>query len=245
MLSVEDVSFSYGRVRPRPVFSELSWKVTPGVTTLLLGPNGAGKSTLLKLLAGQERPTSGSIRCGDLSGRTALFEHVAWMPQDVRAARGLTVLEQVHYAAWVAGHSDGRARERASQALELVRLDERAAQRTSELSGGQLRRLGLAQAWARGGDVLLLDEPTAGLDPAQTLNFRAVLPRLEVPGGVVISTHQVADVDGEFDRVAVLHQGRIVFDGDVEQFRAHGASLGVTTGGVAETFSRMIQGGDA
>lgn len=245
MLQANDVRFAYGSIRRRPVFDGLSWCVAPGVTTLLLGRNGAGKSTLLKLLAGQERTDSGSVTFNGSDERARLYARVGWMPQDIRAARGLSALEQVQYAAWVGGSPRREAESLATEALRLVRLSDRAGVRSSALSGGQLRRLGLAQACVRGGDVLLLDEPTAGLDPAQTLNFRRVLQGLDYPGGVVISTHQVADLSGHFDRVAVLSKGRVIFDDVVEAFAEHGKSLGVTSGSLAETFSRMIRGEDA
>lgn len=245
MLQANDVRFAYGSIRRRPVFDGLSWCVAPGVTTLLLGPNGAGKSTLLKLLAGQERTDSGSVTLNGIDERASLYARVGWMPQDIRAARGLSAREQVQYAAWVGGSARREAESLATEALQLVRLSDQAGVRSSALSGGQLRRLGLAQACVRGGDVLLLDEPTAGLDPAQTLNFRRVLKGLDYPGGVVISTHQVADLSGDFDRVAVLSKGGVIFDDVVEAFAEHGKSLGVTSGNLAETFSRMIRGEDA
>lgn len=244
MLELHDVSFSYTRWRPRWVFQAVSWTVTPGATTLLLGPNGAGKSTLLKLLAGQHSPTRGSVTAHGLGGRDALFSNVAWMPQTIRPARGLNVREQLEYAAWVAGSSAREARSLAIRGIEMVKLAEQADLRSDRLSGGQLRRLGLAQACMRpNAEVLLLDEPTAGLDPAQTINFREMLDDLLYPGGVVISTHQVADVADHVDRVAVLSRGVILFDGSVDDFRAHGQGLGVSSGSLAEVFARMVQGG--
>ena len=243
MLTADNISFSYGRFRPHEVLCDFTWQVQPGETTLLLGPNGAGKSTLLKLLCGYERPQSGAVLIDGRGVRRDLQDGVGWMPQDVQAARGLTVTEQVEYAAWIAGASPTQARERAREAVVQVDLEDKAHTRCDRLSGGQLRRVGLAQAVVRRAPVLLLDEPTAGLDPAQASNFRRLLGELDCPGGIVISTHQVSDLADDVDRVAVLAEGRIVFDGTAEemvrqQAGEQGASLSLT-----DAFTRMIGGG--
>lgn len=243
MLEARDVSFSYSRWRRRWVVSSFHWRVTPGAITLLLGPNGAGKSTLLKLLAGYDVPTSGTVLYQGKSDRDSLFAGVGWMPQAIRPARGLKAREQLEYAAWVAGSNRKEAVELARNALKLVRLADKAEIRSDQLSGGQLRRLGLAQACVRGGEVLLLDEPTAGLDPAQAINFRELLGTLGYPGGIVISTHQAADLADYVDRVAVLSQGTMLFDGSVEEFREHGREVGVASGNLADVFTSMIRGG--
>lgn len=235
LLTAEGVDFRYRR-RAAPVFDGLDWTVPEGCTTLLLGPNGAGKSTLLKLLAGLERPSAGRIAVAGRTGRMVLFEHVGWMPQDIQPVRGLTVQEQIEYSAWVAGAPRRECRVRAGAALEAVDLAELRSRRAAELSGGQLRRLGLAQTLARRTHVLLLDEPMAGLDPAQAALFREILRGLELPGGVVVSTHQVDELANDVDRVAVLDAGRFRFDGTVAEFResqSAGASL-------AAAFAAMI-----
>ena len=240
MLVADRLSFRYHRWRPVPVFADLDWRVEPGTTTLLLGPNGAGKSTLLKLLAGQERPSSGKVSLrGDVS-REALYRGVCWMPQQAKATPGFTVREQLEFSAWVAGAARQSAARKAGQALEMVDLVAKAGVKSSSLSGGQLRRLALGQAWVRGGEVLLLDEPTAGLDPAQTRRFRAALGGFDFPGGIVISTHQVADLAGQIDRVTVLDSGTISADGTREEFLAHGRRLGVRSGDLAEIFAATV-----
>lgn len=226
-LAAEGVSFSYGFRRTK-VFDHLEWSVPEGATTLLLGSNGAGKSTLLKLLAGVERPTSGRVSLAGHTRRRTLFEQVGWMPQVIRPVRGLTVLEQVEYAAWLAGMHRRDARVRAQAAVEAVDLGALHSRRATELSGGQLRRLGLAQALCRRVHVLLLDEPTAGLDPAQSQLLRGILRGLDVPGGIVVSTHQADELAEASDRLAVLDSGSFRFDGTVAEFKrdhAHGTSV--------------------
>ncbi|MEZ5094583.1 ABC transporter ATP-binding protein [Nocardioides sp.] len=222
------------------MFDGLDWTVSQGCTTLLLGPNGAGKSTLLKLLAGLERPRAGRVTVNGTSGRSDLFELVGWMPQDVRPIRGLTVQEQVEYGAWVTGASRRDCRSRARTAIEAVDLTDLSSRRAGELSGGQLRRLGLAQTLARRAHVLLLDEPTAGLDPAQSALFREVLRGLTMPGGIVVSTHQVDELADDVDRVAVLDAGRFRFDGAVTDFR-EGHPEGLS---LAAAFAAMLGRGE-
>lgn len=240
MLTVESLDFAYRRRRQhRPVFEGLEWSVAPGETTLLLGPNGAGKSTLLKLLSGFERPQRGTVALDGSTSRRDLYKRVGWMPQDVQPARGLSVSEQVEYSGWLSGLTLAQSRTRARQSLAAVDLVDLHARPSDELSGGQLRRLGLAQTLVREADVLLLDEPTAGLDPAQALAFRDIVRALEMPGGVVISTHQVDDLAGEVDRVAVLTEGRFVFDDRVAAFTA----LGSGGASLAHVFANMIGGG--
>ena len=126
MLSATGLGFAYGRLRSDVVLDGLDWSVAPGRRTILLGPNGAGKSTLLKLLSGYLAPRRGSVSYGGSSKRRHLHRHVAWMPQAVTPLKGLTVEEQVQYAGWVAGLSSRDTRTHASDAIEAVRLDDKA-----------------------------------------------------------------------------------------------------------------------
>ena len=182
-LVFDDITFRY-RARQQPILDAFSWSLPSG-RTVLLGPNGAGKSTLLSIAADALRPARGWVRLGELTparrpDRAAYRRAVGWMPQFVHAVPGLTVQEQVAYAAWLKGIGQRQAWSAAARAIERAGLTEIAGQMASTLSGGQLRRLGLAQVLAHDAAVLLLDEPTAGLDPAQRGRFRdllAALPR--------------------------------------------------------------------
>ncbi len=214
-----------------------------GKRTLLLGPNGAGKTTLLKLLSGFMSPTAGQVTYNGSSSHHTLFSEIAWMPQDIQAVRGLRVVEQVRYAAWLSGRSGDEAKRETMRALETVQLVDKAGQLASHLSGGQLRRLGLAQVLVTNSSIMLLDEPTAGLDPAQTKNFREIVRGLDVADGLVVSTHQVGDLGEDFDHVAVLSDGRMVFDGSVEEFHSFGQGLNLRSASVEDIFSHLVQGG--
>jgi ABC-2 type transport system ATP-binding protein len=228
-LRFEGVSFAYvggwpGARSRTSVFDDFSWAVPEG-RTVLLGPNGAGKSTLLGLGASALVPAAGSVRAGNLSStsrgdQSGFCRAIGWMPQQVRAISGLTCREQVAYAGWLKGLSRSVAWAGAAGALDRVDLASEAGRRATQLSGGQLRRLGLAQALVHRADVLLLDEPTAGLDPNQRSRFREVLRDVSASTPVLVSTHQVDDLTDLFDTVVVIDQGRLRFTGTPADFVA-------------------------
>ncbi|MET7376922.1 ABC transporter ATP-binding protein [Micromonospora arida] len=244
-LIVENLGFSYRFGRHR-VFDDLSWVVPAEVKTILLGPNGAGKSTLLRLLSGILRPQRGRVffsEGGDRSTSRDLRRRVAWMPQNITPVRGLTVVEQIAYAGWLAGLRETEARQRASVVVEQVALTEKANTRSEALSGGQLRRLGLAEALVLQADYLVLDEPTAGLDPAQRLNFRKVL--MGLPScGLVVSTHQIDDIADVFDRVAVMAAGQMLYDGGLSDFHALSPDGDRSRASTEQIFASFLQGVD-
>lgn len=214
---IDDVTFSYRR--HHEVLHGVTVELAPG-RTVLLGPNGAGKSTLFSLCSGSRAPTSGRIGLAgmaEVSSRT-LRRRVGLMRQNVLPMPGFTVREQIIYCGWLMGMSTREATVRADDVIAAVNLTEKADDRTSRLSGGQLRRVGLAQVLVGEPEVLLLDEPMAGLDPAQRVRFRAVLEHVPDDRVTVVSTHQVDDLTDSYDRVIVLSCGRVVFDGTPKEF---------------------------
>ncbi|MEV0239449.1 ATP-binding cassette domain-containing protein [Streptomyces sp. NPDC050674] len=220
-IRLESCTFGYGR-GSRPILTDLTYALPDGFT-VLLGPNGAGKSTLLKLASGLHRPQSGSVRMGRLASHDAAFlKRVAWMPQTITPMTGLTAREQVAYTGWLKGMGKSEAWEAALVALSRVDMADRAAIKTKQLSGGQLRRVGVASALVHGADVLLLDEPTAGMDPTQRRVFRDLIVSLATAEvRVLMSTHDIADLAEEANQVTVLQNGRIAFTGPTQDFLAH------------------------
>lgn len=217
---INEVTYTYRRWT-RPVLADFSYELPDGLT-VLLGPNGAGKSTLLKLAAGVLHPKKGSVSLdGTMSTTLSYRREVGWLPQHVQPIPQLTAHEYVAYAGWLKGMSTGSAHHRASAALERVNLSDSAQVKTSRLSGGQLRRLGVAAALVHDTRVLLLDEPTAGLDPQQRRSFRDILVSLAPDMKTLMSTHDIADLAEEADHVTVLHSGRILHSGPTEDFLTH------------------------
>lgn len=209
--------------------------------TVLIGPNGAGKSTLLRLMAGALRPQAGRILlgAGGVSSVAALRSYTAWMPQEVVAVRGLRVKDQVMLSSWLGGASTRRAKVAADRALERVHLSHLALRRVETLSGGQLRRVGLAETLVRETPLVLLDEPTAGLDPAQRRNFRQLLT--SCPNSMLVSTHLLDDIEEVFDHVAVIVDGTIEFSGTIDEFYGLVHTAGRPT--AEQVFSYFVPGG--
>ena len=222
-IRVDEITHAHGWFGA-PVFERFSLDVPPG-RTVLLGPNGAGKSTLMSLLASATLPRKGRIHIGehrtDRRRDLALLRRaVGWMPQTIATVTGLTVREQVAYHAWAKGENRTDAWESASRALRAVNMAELADRPVGRLSGGQLRRVGLAQSIAHRPGVLLLDEPTAGLDPAQRNAFRRILAELDTGATVLVSTHQTGDLSDLFASVIVLADGRTGYHGPTADFLA-------------------------
>jgi ABC-2 type transport system ATP-binding protein len=193
----------------------------------LLGPNGAGKTTLIRALATVLRPASGSLELlgQSVEGRVdqrELRRRIGYLPQEFGYYKRFTVREFVEYMAWLKEVSKKDVPAAVQRAVERVGLADRADDRMKTLSGGMLRRAGIAQAIVNDPDVLLLDEPTVGLDPAQRLRFRELLQELGVDGCVVVSTHLVEDVAAACTDVVLIADGKLVFQGTPDQVAAAG-----------------------
>ena len=234
-MQLDKVTFAYRR--RRPILHGITWTVPTTGRTVLLGPNGAGKSTLLRLLAGASKPTSGTVRILGPGGREgSLRSNVAWMPQQVTAVRGLRVRDQVALAAWLGGMTSKRAESAANETIQRLSLNHLADKHVETLSGGQLRRVGLAEAMVRQVGVVLLDEPTAGLDPSQRQGFRSLLAQSDA--SLIVSTHELDDIDEVYDHVVVLVSGRIVFSGTRQDFYASVPDKSSPT--AAQVFSHFV-----
>jgi ABC-type multidrug transport system ATPase subunit len=202
----------------------------PGVFGLL-GPNGAGKTTLLRMMATVIPPTSGTLRLldRDPSGygpRRDVRRRVGYLPQNLGYYPGFTVVNFVEYFALLKDMPPGRVPQAVAAAIEHVGLGDKARAKLRTLSGGMLRRVGIAQAIVNEPDLLLLDEPTAGLDPEQRMDFRGLLRDLGQRATVIVSTHLVEDVGAACADVALMDKGRIVFHGTPAELIARGEGSG-------------------
>ncbi len=220
---VDGLSLAYRKTR---VLDKLDLSLDGGVHGLL-GPNGAGKTTLVRVLATVLPPHEGTVRLlgNDVTNRrerTELRRRLGYLPQQLGYFPGFTVREFVEYMAWLKEVPAARVPAAVDDALERVDLTERADSRMRTLSGGMLRRAGIAQAIVNNPELLLLDEPTAGLDPEQRVGFRALLRALGQESTVVVSTHLVEDVASACSGVVLLDAGQVQWTGTADQLAAAG-----------------------
>lgn len=200
--------------------NDLSLTIPSGMFGLL-GPNGAGKTTLMRILAGILRPSSGSIDVGGLAGnsehgRNAIKHLLGYLPQDLGVYPDLSAYEFLDYVGMLKGLCYRRARhQRVEELLELVSLNKVAGRKLKTYSGGMKRRVGIAQALLNDPKLLIVDEPTAGLDPEERIRFRNLLADLGGNRTVLLSTHIVEDIAQTCQKLAIMKNGRVIFQGTV------------------------------
>ena len=198
--------------------SSMSLEIGPGVLGLL-GPNGAGKSSLMRIIATITRPTGGRVLWNgtDIVERPEGLRRVlGYLPQDFGVYPHLTAPEFLSYLAAVKGLSARAARERVDELLETVNLNEARKRPLGKYSGGMRQRVGIAQALLNDPRLLIVDEPTVGLDPEERVRFRNMLGDLSSDRVVILSTHIVSDVEAVADDVAIVNEGLLVKRGPHE-----------------------------
>jgi ABC-type multidrug transport system ATPase subunit len=220
-VEIVDLTRRFGRTQ---AVAGVSLQAGPGVFGLL-GPNGAGKTSLLRMLATVIQPSSGTLRLlgrdpGSYGPRREIRRRLGYLPQNLGYYPGFTVAEFVEYFALLKDMPPGRVPAAVAAAIERTGLGDKARAKLRTLSGGMLRRAGIAQAIVNEPDLLLLDEPTAGLDPEQRVSFRAMLRSLGETATVIVSTHLVEDVGAACTKVALMSQGKIVFYGTPAELTA-------------------------
>lgn len=185
----------------------------------LLGRNGAGKTTLMKVLATLLEKQGGEVSiCGiPVEQSSAIRRITGYLPQDFSMYPNMSVYEAMDYLGVLSGLTKGQRRERIPKLLEQVNLQDNYRTKVKALSGGMKRRLGIAQAILHKPKVLIVDEPTAGLDPEERVRFRNLLCEIAQERIVILSTHIVGDIEATCEDIAVLDDGKILFQGTVEE----------------------------
>jgi ABC-type multidrug transport system ATPase subunit len=222
-VDITDLTRKFGRTQ---AVAGVSLQAGPGVFGLL-GPNGAGKTSLLRMMATVIPPSAGKLRLldrdpGQYGPRREIRRRLGYLPQTLGYYPGFTVADFVEYFALLKDMPPGRVPRAVAAAVEHVGLGDKARTKLRSLSGGMLRRAGIAQAIVNEPELLLLDEPTAGLDPEQRVAFRGLLRDLGQRATVVVSTHLVEDVGAACTEVALMDAGKIVFHGTPAQLIARG-----------------------
>lgn len=206
MLSIQNVVKRYSALK---AVDDLSLELKPGVLGLI-GHNGAGKSSLMQMIATLSKPSSGRILLDgqDIVAKPDLMRRrLGYLPQDFGVYAQLSALEFLQYFAALKGVRDPA---RIQRLLELVNLAPHAKRQAASFSGGMRQRLGIAQALLNDPDVLIVDEPTAGLDPEERLRFRQLLSEIGFSKLVIVSTHIVSDVENMAGHLAIMRQGRLI-----------------------------------
>lgn len=212
---IRNLSKNYGK---KTALKEVSMTIHSGMYGLL-GRNGAGKTSLMRILATLSMPSSGEISINGVSLKDTakIREMVGYLPQDFSFYRNMSVYGAMDYLGLLSNIPDNIRKERIVTLLEQVNLKDDAKTKIKALSGGMKRRLGIAQALLHNPQILIVDEPTAGLDPEERIRFRNLLSEFADERIVILSTHISSDVESICENIGVLNNGRLIWDGSTEE----------------------------
>lgn len=214
-ITIRHLDKYYGR---KQALSDVTMTIPKGMFGLL-GRNGAGKTTLMKILAALSKKQSGTVEiCGIPVENAAEIRRITgYLPQEFNMYPGMSVYEAMDYLGVLSGLSKQERRKRIPVLLERVNLQDDRKKKVKALSGGMKRRLGIAQAVIHDPKVLIVDEPTAGLDPEERVRFRNLLSEIAEERIVILSTHITGDIEASCEEISVLEEGKLLFRGTVEE----------------------------
>ncbi|HLI69718.1 MAG TPA: ATP-binding cassette domain-containing protein [Ktedonobacteraceae bacterium] len=238
-LDIEQVSKQYER--KRWALKEISLSLQAG-TIGLVGPNGAGKTTLLMMLATLLAPTTGRVTWNgiDIYKQPKQARQVlGFMPQKIAVYPNLTAKEFLHFIGELKGLYGKNLHKQVNDCLEMVNLIDDANQRLKSFSGGMLQRVGIAQALLNDPRLLLLDEPTEGLDPTERIHFREIIASLQGERLVIISTHIITDIEAMANNLILLQKGRVRWEGNIPELIAKAEGAVWTAQMSVEEFERL------
>jgi ABC-2 type transport system ATP-binding protein len=218
-VEASDLTRAYGG---RAVVSDVNFNLNKGEVLGFLGPNGAGKSTTMKMLTGNLAPSAGTVKiCGIdmIENPKEAKALIGYLPETPPLYRELTVDEMLGLAARIHGIPRAKVARAVEQAKERTGLTEMGKRLCENLSTGYQQRVGIAQAIIHHPMVVVLDEPTRGLDPIQIRDIRALIKELGGEHSVILSTHILPEVEMVCDRVQIIHQGKLVFSGEIEALK--------------------------
>ena len=210
MIEVNGVSKMFGAF---PAISDISFRVEPGEILGFLGPNGAGKSTTMKIITGFMPPTDGNVTIAGYDIVTESLEarkHIGYLPETVPLYTDMTIKDYLEYMGRLRGMSRDYINQRISEVIDICNLGDYNSTIISKLSKGFRQRVGIAQAILHEPDVLVLDEPTIGIDPIQVVETRQLIKNLGGEHTLIVSTHILPEVSQICERVIIIHEGQII-----------------------------------
>ena len=220
MIKVNSLFRNYGDFR---AVDDVSFEINKGEVVGLLGHNGAGKTTIMKMMTGYLEPTSGSIEVDQLQIDTdtrAIQARIGYLPENCPVWPEMTVIDYLKYQAHLHGVEDVRIQPAVVDAVRRTSLKEKATSSIQTLSRGYRQRVGVAQAILHSPDIIILDEPTNGLDPTQILQMRELIRELAKTATVILSTHILQEVQAVCERVLIMRDGKLVVDSSIADLQS-------------------------
>ncbi len=216
---IEELTKKYGEQK---AVNNISFEVKTGEVVGFLGPNGAGKSTTMKMITCYMSPTSGDIKLDGLSVLTQPEEvkrKIGYLPENNPLYTDMAIVDYLRFAAEIQGVEKSQISSRIGEMIDMCGLGVEKHKKINELSKGYRQRVGLAQAMIHNPEVLILDEPTTGLDPNQIIEIRKLIKELGKEKTVILSSHILSEVEATCDRILIINRGRIVADGSADTLR--------------------------
>lgn len=238
-LQIDNVTKKYGSTY---ALNDLSLSIESGGIFGLVGRNGAGKSTLMKILVTLEKPAEGTVRLDDIDiikNPNAIRRVLGYLPQDAAIYPNLTSFEFLSYVAAMKGIGKKAAVKHINELLDMLNLAAAKKKRLSSYSGGMRQRVGIACALLGMPEIIIMDEPSTGLDPEERYNLRQLLMELAKTRIVILSTHIISDIESAASNLAVMNSGRLLYTGDVQSFALS------ENGDIESAYLKLIHKGEA
>ncbi len=220
MIKVKSISRNYGGFK---AVDDVSFEIKKGEVVGLLGHNGAGKTTIMKMLTGYLEPTAGTIRVDQLqidSEMRAIQSRIGYLPENCPVWPEMTVIDYLEYQAHLHGVEEGTIQSAVADAIRRTALKEKATATIQTLSRGYRQRVGVAQAILHSPDIIILDEPTNGLDPTQIFQMRELIRELAKSSTIILSTHILQEVQAVCERVLIMRGGKLIIDSRIEDLQS-------------------------
>lgn len=216
-IKIQNLTKSYG---PQKAVDNISFDVHTGEIVGFLGPNGAGKTTTMKIITGYLDPEAGDVFIGGKSVNSGeVKKHIGYLPEHNPLYLEMPVIDYLGFCAAIQGMNKARVPDRIREMVKVCGLDAEKHKKIGELSKGYRQRVGLAQALIHDPEILILDEPTTGLDPNQIVEIRELIKHIGKEKTVILSTHILPEVEATCDRILIINRGKIVADGTAATLR--------------------------